>query len=138
MGVEYPAEAADTLTLAERIVNDDDKAAQAFAILSGALAVRMEDDPETPTRPWVTLISAIVSNVESVAAPVRFLLHRLVGATREDEVQADLGLAARALLEHGYSLQDPGITVNGGNRLRRRHLRNGSRTILPTAFESFR
>ncbi|MDE0029968.1 MAG: hypothetical protein OXU42_11280 [Deltaproteobacteria bacterium] len=111
MGVEYPAVADDTLTLAERIVNGDDKAAQAFAILSGALAVRMEDDPETSVQPWVKLIGAVVPNVGNVAGPVRFLLHRLIAPTRDDGLQADLGLAARALLEHGYSLQDPGITV---------------------------
>ncbi len=111
MGVEYPAEAADTLTLAEHLVNGDDKAAQAFAILSGALAVRMEDDPETSAQPWVKLIGAIAPNVGTVAGPVRFLLNKLIGPTREDGLQADLGLAARALLEHGYSLQDPGFTV---------------------------
>lgn len=111
MGVEYPAEAADTLTLAERIVNGDDKAAQAFAILSGALAVRMEDNPETPTQPWIKLIGAVSPNVGSVAGPVRFLLHKLIEPTRDDGLQADLGRAARALLEHGYSLQDPGFTV---------------------------
>ena len=111
MGVEYPVEAADTLTLAERIVNGDDKAAHAFAILSGALAVRMEDNPETPTQPWIKLIGAVSPNVGSVAGPVRFLLHKLIGPTRDDGLQADLGRAARALLEHGYSLQDPGFTV---------------------------
>ena len=111
MGVEYPVEAADTLTLAERIVNGDDKAAQAFAILSGALAIRMEDNPETPTQPWIKLIGAVAPNVGSVAGPVRFLLHKLIGPTRDDGLLADLGRAARALLEHGYSLQNPGITV---------------------------
>ena len=111
MGVEYPAEAADTLMLAERIVNGDDNAAQAFAILSGALAVRMEDDPETSAQPWVKLIGAVAPNVGSVVGPVRFLLLKLIGSTRDDGLQADLGLAARALLEHGHSLQDPGITV---------------------------
>ena len=111
MGVEYPAEAADTLTLAERIVTGDDKAAQAFAILSGALAVRMEDDPETSAQPWVMLIGAVAPNVGSVAGPIRFLLHKLIGPTRDDGLQADLALAARALLEHGYSLQDADFTV---------------------------
>ena len=111
MGVEYPAEAADTMILAERIVTGDDKAAQAFAILSGALAVRMEDDPETSAQPWVKLIGAVAPNVGSVAGPVRFLLLKLIGSTLDNGLQADLGLAARALLEHGYSLQDPGITV---------------------------
>ena len=111
IGAEYPGEVHDTLKIAERIADGGAKAAQAFAILSGALAVRMEDHPETPTEPWIKLLGALAPNVGSVAGPVRFLLHRFIERTHDAVLQIALGLAARALLEHGYGSQEPTMTV---------------------------
>ena len=75
---EYPAEAADTRSLAERIVAGDHKAIKAFPIISGALAIRLEDDPGTPLEPWSRLLAASASNIAPVADPVRFLLFQLI------------------------------------------------------------
>ena len=111
IGAEYPGEVADTVKMAERIADGDAKAAQAFAILSGALAVRMEDHPETPAEPWIKLLGALAPNVGSVPGPVRFLLYRFIERTHDAVLQTALGLAARALLEHGYSLQEPTMIV---------------------------
>ena len=111
IGAEYPTEMTDTVRLAERIVADDNEVIRAFPILSGALGVYIDDHPDAPADPWTKLLGALSPNVGSVRAPVRFLLFKLIERTQNDVLRVDLGLAARALLAHGYSLQDPTGTV---------------------------
>lgn len=112
IAAERPTEANDTLWMAEGVVSGDDKAIHALAILSGALAIRMEDHPETPAQPWIKLVAALAPNVGPVAAPVRFLLFRFIERTKDHSLRGDLGLAARALLEHGYGLNDTFMIVS--------------------------
>ena len=108
----HPIEAADTQSLSERIVEDDAKAIETLRILSGALAIRLEDSPNTPREPWIRLLAASASNVAPVAWTVRFLLFQFIERTQEAALRSALGLAARALLEHGYGLTEPGGIVS--------------------------
>lgn len=78
ISAEYPIEVDDTRALAEYIVAGDGKAIKAFSYLSGALAIRLEDDPGTPLEPWSKLLAASASNIAPVADPVRFLLFQLI------------------------------------------------------------
>lgn len=78
ISAEYPIEADDTRSLAGRIAEGDDKAIKALSYLSGALAIRLEDDPNTPREPWSKLLAASASNIAPVADPVRFLLFQLI------------------------------------------------------------
>ena len=106
ISAEYPIEAVDTRSLAGRIAAGDGKAIGALSYLSGALAIRLEDDPDTPTEPWIRLLAASASNVAPVADPVRFLLFQFIERTQDAALRSELGLAARALLEHGYGLEE--------------------------------
>ena len=112
ISAEYPIEAVDTRSLAGRIAAGDGKAIGALSYLSGALAIRLEDDPDTPTEPWIRLLAASASNIALVAHPVRFLLFQFIERTQDAALRSELGLAARALLEHGYGLEEPGILVS--------------------------
>ena len=112
VSAEYPIEAVDTRSLAGRIAAGDGKASGALSYLSGALAIRLEDDPDTPTEPWIRLLAASASNIALVAYPVRFLLFQFIERTQDAALRSELGLAARALLEHGYGLEEPGILVS--------------------------
>ncbi|MDX0911871.1 hypothetical protein GOE02_21345 [Sinorhizobium medicae] len=107
---EYPSGPQDLALLGSRIVGGDVKAAQVFTHMSGALAVRFEDDPRTPLHPWVELLRELASNVEPVAGTVRFLLFRLIGSVK-GEARGDLGKAARALLKYALTLKQPGNMV---------------------------
>ena len=112
ISAEYPIEAVDTRSLAGRIAAGDGKASGALSYLSGALAIRLEDDPDTPTEPWIRLLAASASNIALAAYPVRFLLFQFIERTQDAALRSELGLAARALLEHGYGLEEPGILVS--------------------------
>ncbi|WP_244604597.1 MULTISPECIES: ATP-binding protein [Mesorhizobium] len=108
---EYPREPQDLILLGRRIVGGDSQAAQAFIHISGALAIRLEDHPETPLVPWVRLLGSLASNVAPVAGTVRFLLFRLIGSVTDEVGRSCLGTAARALLSYGLTLEHPGNMV---------------------------
>ena len=108
---EYPVLHDDMIVLAKRIVANDKNAAQAFAHMSGALGIRLEDHPEMPLAPWTGMVRDIAPNVASVDGAVRFLLFRLVGRVNEQSELSDLGTAARALLAHAFSLDSSGNLV---------------------------
>ena len=112
ISAEYPIEADDTRALAERVVADDGEAIEAFSYLGGALVVHLEDASDTHLEPWVKLLATAASNVAAVASPVRFLLFQFIEQIQDTALRSDLGLTARALLEHGYSLEEPGIIVS--------------------------
>ena len=104
---EYPLVPADTNCVAERIVADDKQAAETLVHAGGALAVRLEDQPQSSVAPWVALLRAVASNVAPVASTFRFLLFKLMGSITEHDQRADLGYAARALLNYCYTLDSP-------------------------------
>ena len=108
---ELPERDDDMAALAKRVVAGDEKAAQAFTHVCGALGVRLDDRSDMPLEPWIGLVRGIVPNVAPVWGPLRFLLFRLVGRVDEQGARRDLGTAARALLTHAFSLDDPGSLV---------------------------
>ena len=104
---EYPREPEDLASLAQRIVAGDVKAAQAFNHLSGALAIRLEDQPDTPLGAWVGLVGSLAPNVAPVADTVRFLLYTLIDRVTDEKGRVDIGIAARALFEYSLALENP-------------------------------
>ena len=104
---ELPERHDDMTVLAERVVAGDEKAAQTFTHVCGALGVRLDDCPHMPLEPWVALVRSIASNVAPVWSPLRFLLFRLIGRIDEQDARSDLGIAARALLAHALSPDGP-------------------------------
>ncbi|AGW15012.1 hypothetical protein DGI_3317 [Megalodesulfovibrio gigas DSM 1382 = ATCC 19364] len=104
---EYPLSPSDVAILAQRAVKADDLAVQALVHLSGALAIRLEDHPETPLAPWVRLLRDLAANVSPVSEVMRFLLLCFLGKVSDEQERADLGIAARALLDHALTLDEP-------------------------------
>jgi len=103
---EYPQSPSDVAILAQRAVAADELAVQALKHVCGALAIRLEDHPETPLAPWVQLLRDLAANVPPVSEVMRFLLFRFLGKVSE-ELERDLGVAARALLDHALTLDAP-------------------------------
>ena len=108
---ELPERRDDMTVLAERVVAGDEKAAQAFTHVCGALGVRLDDRSDMPLDPWIGLVRGIVPNVAPVWGPLRFLLFRLVGRVDEEGGRCDLGIVARALLGHSLSPDGPDSLV---------------------------
>ena len=104
---EYPLHPSDTHRLAERIVAGDNHAADTLVHSGGALVVRLEDHADLPLAPWVSLLRTAASNVALITSTFRFLLFKLIGVVKDQNQRADLGHAARALLDHCYSLDSP-------------------------------
>ena len=109
---ELPKRHGDVVVLAERIVAGDEKAAQAFSYVCGAFGVMLEDDPDVELAPWTALVRDIAANVAPVCGSLRFLLFRLLGRAGDHSARRDLGVAARALLDHAFSLDSPGNLVS--------------------------
>lgn len=100
---EFPSAPHDAHVLAVRIIENDATAAKAFRHVSGALAVRLEDQADLPLEPWVQLLFEVASNVEPVQGSFRFLIYRLTSITTDPMLRSGLGHAARALLRHVLS-----------------------------------
>jgi len=109
---ELPVLDDDIAAFAERIVGGDENAARAFAHVSGAFGIRLEDDPSVDLAPWTGLVRGVAPNVAPVEGGLRFLLFRLVGRVDGQNEIGDLGTAARALLDHAFSLESPGNLVS--------------------------
>lgn len=99
---EYPQLAADTAILAKRVVDGGQSAQKAFVHTSGALAIRMEDYPDTDLAPWIALVRGTADNVGPVSSTIRFLLFQLLPHAATADQRVDLGVAARALLSHAF------------------------------------
>ncbi|MCY4327721.1 MAG: hypothetical protein OXC53_09065, partial [Rhodobacteraceae bacterium] len=108
---EFPRQHEDTVILAQRIVSGDQKAAQAFTQICGAFGIRLEDEPHVELGPWVGLARGLAANVAPVCGSLRFLLFHLVGRVGDPKARCDLGIAARSLLDHAFSLESPGNLV---------------------------
>lgn len=109
---EYPTNADDAAILAQRVVAGDANSAAAFIHTSGALAVRLEDRPDTPLAPWARLAAGVAANVAPVAGSLRFLLFKLVTVTSEPDLRTELGVAARALFEHFWASGSTGMAID--------------------------
>jgi hypothetical protein len=104
---EYPSRPEDLSPLAQQVIAGQAEAADSFVHVGGALAIRLEDRPDTLLGPWARLLRALVPNVGPVASTVRFLLFRLLGSIKNSSERSDLGAAARALLEYALGQQTP-------------------------------
>ena len=91
----------DVLYWADRIVADASGAVKAINHVVGALAVRLEDNEPTVLAPWTAFAARCVARVDLVAWTVRTLLYLLIERTKEPVDRANLGIAARALLDFG-------------------------------------
>lgn len=111
ISAEYPEQSADTAVLAKRIVAGDSIATQALSHICGAFAVRLEDYSNAPSAPWAALLESISDNLVEVAGSVRFLAFNLLKLNLGEEQEAQLGIAARALLRHSFTLDEPNNLV---------------------------
>ena len=108
---EYPELSNDTITLAQRIAAADLKASTAFSHICGAVAVRLEDDPNAPVAPWAALLEGVSIDVGRVAGSVRFLAFTLLRLELNAVELSQLGVCARALLDHSFTLSEPNNLV---------------------------
>lgn len=104
---EYPSDPNDLSILAQRVVAEDNGAAQILAHLSGTLAIRLEEHPEMPLAPWCRLLHDLSANVAQASNTVRFLLYRFLEHGVDEENRILLGAAARALLSYALTLDMP-------------------------------
>ncbi|MFT9366034.1 MAG: hypothetical protein ABF572_10855 [Gluconobacter sp.] len=111
LGAEFPAAAEDCLWLGNLAMSGDATAPKTLSHISGALAVRLEDDKDVSLEPWVSLVAWLAEKPEPVAETLRFLLHNLIERIKDDSLTPMLGAASRALLTHGLSQQDGGFIV---------------------------
>ena len=135
---ENPTLPFDTTALAKRVVSGDGPAIGAFAHVSGAVAIRIEDNPDASLAPWVALVRGVASAVAQVADTVRFLLFCLKPKIDRGRLRDDVGFAARALLEHLLTLDEPGRQVAAAIELVAETFNTdaqASRTLLARVFE---
>ena len=103
---ELPSGVEDLEPLMERIAGGSGDAAGAFQRIAGALVIAMEDEPERCIQPWVAMLSKLAPHVGQVANVFRFLLFRFVERADDARVGADIGIAARALLDYALAGED--------------------------------
>lgn len=109
---DLAADAVDAERLAMRVIQGDEAAMAALSHIVGALAVRLEDETNVPLAAWVKLARILASNVVRATWPLRILGLLLIDRVTALEQRADLGVAVRALLEHAFTLPDPGAVVS--------------------------
>lgn len=112
LGAEFPGAADDCLQLGN-LANAGDRLSKTLAHVTGALAVRLEDEKEFVLDPWVSLVAQISVAPQKVSNSLRFLLHILTGRTQDHTLRSTLGKAARALLAHALEQPEPGFLVRG-------------------------
>lgn len=110
-GAEFPAAAYDCLWLGELVIKGDKKALITLSHVTGALAVRLEDEKQIALAPWAYLTDCLAKAPNNAAGTLRFLLHNLIGRAKDDKFRHMLGKAARSLLAHGLAQPEPGFIV---------------------------
>ncbi|MEA3197949.1 MAG: hypothetical protein QOF32_2001, partial [Gammaproteobacteria bacterium] len=111
MAAELPLTSQDTQRFAEHCVAADQFAIGALTHVVGAVSVRLEDDNRAPLAPWVHLARELSSRPDLVAWPLRLLGFLLIERVTDDELRTDLGVAMRALLSYGFTLDDSRLYV---------------------------
>lgn len=101
---ESAVQAADAVHFARAVLAGDALSAAALNHLAGAVAVELEDRPDAPLAPWVRLVLELSGNPRPVFGVLRMLAYVLVDRVRDPALRAELGIAVRALLDHGYGL----------------------------------
>ena len=103
---ELPSGVEDLEPVVKRIAGGSRDAAGAFQRIAGALVIALEDEPERCIEPWVATLSRLAPHVGQVANVFRFLLFRFVERADDPRVGADIGIAARALLDYSLAGED--------------------------------
>ncbi|WP_310047318.1 ATP-binding protein [Pseudomonas fluorescens] len=111
LGAEFPTSASDCLQLGSLAIAGDKGARETLSHVTGALAVRLEDEKEVVLGPWVCLADRLATAPSNVSNTLRFLLHNLIGKAEDNAFKPMLGQAARALLIYGLSQPEPGFIV---------------------------
>ena len=106
MAAELPATASHIETFARAVNAGQPAATTALSHVVGAAAIKLEDDPSTSLAPWVNLELQLSAKPAPVAGVLRMLGFMLIDRVKDPLQRTDLGKAARALLAHGYTLDD--------------------------------
>ena len=129
MAAELPVAATDIMPFARMVTLSDTNALAALAHIVGAIAVRFEDQPTAALPPWVRLALELSSNPEPVAALLRMLCFLLASRAKDDCLRQDLGAAARALLQYGFTHDDSRYIATPAIDFRCRNYVNGLPSI---------
>jgi len=111
LGAEFPTSANDCFQLGNLAIAGHKGAFETLSHVTGALAVRLEDEKEVVLGPWVCLADQLATAPSNVSNTLRFLLHNLIERVEDDAFKPMLGQAARALLTYGLSQPEPGFIV---------------------------
>lgn len=111
LGAEFPTSANDCRWLGTSANGGDKKALKTLSHVTGALAVRLEDDKQVELEPWAHLAEHLAVAPIKVPGTLRFLLHNLIERAGGEAFGGMLGQAARALMAHGLAQQEPDFTV---------------------------
>lgn len=111
LGAEFPTSANDCIQLGNLAIAGDKGALETLSHVTGAFAVRLEDEKEIVLGPWVCLADRLATSPSNVSNTLRFLLHNLIGRAEDDAFKPMLGQAARELLTYGLSQPEPGFIV---------------------------
>ncbi|MFG1364057.1 hypothetical protein [Xanthobacter versatilis] len=106
MAAELPVTAEDIHAFARAINAGERTATTALHHVAGAVAVRLEDEPEAALAPWVNLELQLSAKPAAAAGVLRMMGFMLIDRVRDPALRADLGVAVRALLAHGYGLEN--------------------------------
>lgn len=106
MAAELPVMSTDVAAFVSEINSGSPNAVAAFPHISGAMAVRLEDEPDVPLAPWVHLMLALSTRPEPFIGVLRMMGFMLVERVQDANLRAELGSAVRALLTYGFTLDD--------------------------------
>ncbi len=106
MAAELPTTTDDIDAFAKAIGAEVAPAVAALPHIAGAMAVRLEDKPGIPLAPWVHLQLQLSRRPGSNAGVLRMMAYMLSERVQDPALRADMGSALRALLAHGYTLDD--------------------------------
>lgn len=106
MASELPVEANDLAGLVAFLnsASHRQKAAKALSHIVGSVTVRVEDGLLSTFAPWCKLAADASAQVDIIAWPLRTLLSQIVGKVTAADQRAQLGQAARAVLD--FALRD--------------------------------
>lgn len=106
MAAELPVVFADIDAFATKINGRSAAEIAALPRVMGAMAVRLEDEPSVPLAPWVHLVLTLSAQPEPVAGVLRMMGFMLVKRVHDANLRTSLGIAVRALLTYGFTLED--------------------------------
>lgn len=106
MAAELPSAAEDILLFAQAIAARAEEAVTALSHVARAVVVRLEDTPGAPLAPWVNLELVLSRDPAAISGVLRMLGYLLIDRVQDAALRNNLGVAARALLAYGYTLDD--------------------------------